>query len=87
MNRVELLDFTSGLIGEGDRERTYGNPLEHFAAVAAVWSVLLGHPVTPVQVPLLMATLKLVRASHNHMHLDNWIDLAGYAALAGELSA
>tara|TARA_R110000868_G_scaffold226520_4_gene479123 strand:+ start:452 stop:712 length:261 start_codon:yes stop_codon:yes gene_type:complete len=85
MNRVELLDFTSGLIS-GARQADYGSPAEHFAAVAAVWSVLLGHPVTPVQVPLLMAALKLVRASHNHTHLDNWIDLAGYAALAGEIS-
>ena len=85
MNRVKLLDFTSGLIS-GARQVDYGSPSEHFAAVAAVWSVLLGHPVTPVQVPLLMAALKLVRASHNHTHLDNWIDLAGYAALAGELS-
>ncbi len=85
MNRVELLNSASGLIS-GARQANYGSSAEHFTAVAAVWSVLLGHTVTPVQVPLLMAALKLVRASHNPAHLDNWVDLAGYAALAGELS-
>lgn len=31
-----------------------------------------------------MCCLKLARASQGEFHLDDWIDLAGYAALAGE---
>ena len=83
--RSKILETAAKLVSD-DRERQYGAPARHFAAVAAVWSVLLGHPVTPGQVPVLLAALKLVRASHNHNHLDNWIDLAGYAALAGEIN-
>jgi hypothetical protein len=31
-----------------------------------------------------MIALKLARAARGQCHLDDWIDLAGYAALAGE---
>ena len=86
MIRAAILDQARECICV-DRQATYGDPHEHFTAVANVWSVLLGVRIEAHQVPLLMAGLKLVRASINPKHIDSWVDLAGYAALAGEIGA
>lgn len=70
----------------GDRQDAYGDPEVHFAAVAQTWSMILDHDIRADQVPLMMAGLKLVRASHNPSQ-DSFTDLCGYAALASELAA
>lgn len=70
-----------------DRAATHGDVEESFGKVAAVWSALLGVPVTPAQVTLLMDALKTVRAWGNPGHADNWVDKAGYSACGGELAA
>ena len=56
------------------------------AAVAARWSITLGHPVTPVQVALCLFDLKLARLTHNPKHQDSVCDLAGYAAVLQEVN-
>jgi len=38
-------------------------------------------------VGMLMCLLKIARQKSNPKHADNYIDLAGYAACTGELSA
>lgn len=65
----------------GNREKTYGGPHVNFPRIAAVWSAILGHPVTAEQVCLCMAGLKLVRLSNNPQHRDSQVDLCGYVAL------
>jgi hypothetical protein len=37
-------------------------------------------------VGLMMAMVKMARAKSNKSHADNFVDLAGYAACAGELA-
>lgn len=69
-----------------DRDSTYGGAAQNFQNVADCWQIILGHPVTDTQVALCMIALKLVRASYNPKHTDSWIDLAGYAALGGEIA-
>ena len=60
------------------RVQVYGNPLETFVRIAQVWSGILGHPVQPVEVPLLMAGMKMVRAQVMPDYSDNSDDIDGY---------
>jgi hypothetical protein len=69
-----------------DRAATHGRPEDTFGHIARVWSARLGVAVTPAQVCILLADLKCARAWANPAHMDNWIDLAGYAACGGELA-
>jgi hypothetical protein len=69
-----------------DRTRTYGDPRQSMAAVAARWSVTLGHPVTPAQVVLCMLDLKLARLRRDPGHQDSMVDVIGYAALLNEVT-
>jgi len=55
-------------------------------AIAARWSITLGHPVTPAQVALCMIDLKLARLAYDPRHLDSLRDVAGYAAVLCEVS-
>ena len=67
------------------RSKTYGDPRQSMAAIAARWSVTLGHPVTPAQVALCMIDLKLARLVRDSRHLDTIRDVAGYTALLFEV--
>ena len=69
-----------------DRRSTYGDPRESMAAIAARWSITLGHPVTPAQVALCMIDLKLARLARDPRHVDSLRDVAGYAAVLCEVS-
>ena len=84
MKRTKTLEVAAYLIGR-DRAETYGNAFAMHSQIAAMWSAMLNHKIEPFQVALLMAALKLSRATANPKHEDNFIDLCGYAALAGEL--
>ena len=69
-----------------ERRSTYGDPRQSMAAIAARWSITLGHPVTPAQVALCMIDLKLARLVRDPRHLDSLRDVAGYAAVLSEVS-
>jgi len=69
-----------------DRSKTYGEPDKAMAAIAARWSITLGHPVTPAQVVLCMIDLKLARLGHDPKYRDGPIDVIGYAALLHEVT-
>ena len=69
-----------------DRGKTYGDPRQNMAAIAARWSVTLGHPVTPAQVVLCMLDLKLARLQRDPGHQDSMVDVIGYAALLNEVT-
>lgn len=83
--REEILADAAALV-TGDREKTYGPPDENFARIATGWSVILGIDVTPDQVALCMAWLKIARLVNDPEHRDSYVDGAAYMALAGELS-
>jgi hypothetical protein len=70
-----------------DRAATHGALEDSFAQIAALWSVRLCVDVTPAQVAIMLIDLKAVRAWGNPGHADNWVDMAGYAACGGEVSA
>ena len=68
-----------------DRSKTYGEPGKAMAAIAARWSLTLGHPVTPAEVVLCMIDLKMVRLAHDPSHRDSLVDVIGYATLMPEV--
>ena len=70
-------------------QSAYGSPHGNFKRTADILTALgferEGCPVTPMDIALLMVALKLARASGGEGKLDNWVDIAGYAACAGVL--
>lgn len=70
----------------GPRSREYGDVALSFQNVAALWSVVLGVPVTSRQVALCMIQLKTARLVTSPDHADSWIDIAGYVACAQHLN-
>lgn len=72
-----------------DRQDTHGKPEDSFSAIADLWTAYLdiGRDITPVDVAQMMILLKVGRAKENPKHQDNWVDMAGYAACAGEIAA
>jgi hypothetical protein len=79
----EILDEASKLIG-GDRHKDYGDKLINHQNIAKLWSVVLKKEVTPHEVALCMALVKIARLTHQHKR-DSYVDLAAYAAIAGEI--
>ncbi len=74
---MNVLEEANKLV-HGDRQADYGHPLEDFSRTAMMWSAILGHPVSPVQVGLCMCAIKISRQC-NKPKTDNLVDLAGYA--------
>lgn len=72
-----------------DRQDTHGRPEDSFGAIADLWTAYLGtgQEIDPVDVANMMILLKIGRAKGNPKHQDNWVDMAGYAACAGEIAA
>jgi hypothetical protein len=71
---------------DGDRDASHGDRHENFGMIAALWSTYLGTLIKPHQVAWCMVLMKAARESNGTHSLDNAIDAAGYAALAGELA-
>ena len=84
MNAPMLLQHAAVVIEH--REGIYGPPQELFAHIARRWTLVLGAPVTPAQVALCLIDLKLARLTRNPSHLDSIVDVAGYAAILGEVA-
>lgn len=94
VGRGDILDKARACVCQ-DRSREYGESEDGFKLVAASWEPVIrascvspGADVSvgPETVALLMALLKVARAAQNPGHLDNWVDLSGYAACGGEIA-
>ena len=83
VNRESILDAAKRCVC-GDREQDYGSPEDNFAVIAALWTAYTGTDITPKDVAMMMALLKIARAKAGSKP-DTYIDLAGYAACGGEL--
>ena len=85
MKRAEILATATEYVTR-DRNAQYGEPEDLFRVIANLWSDYLQTEVSAVDVALMMALLKIARARANPGNVDNWIDLAGYAACGGEIA-
>ena len=96
MTRSEILEAANTCVC-GDREQDYGSPENNFETIGLLWGVYLraAHPeftkvmainhITPKDVAAMMALLKVARIATGGK-ADSYVDLAGYAACAGEIA-
>lgn len=80
-----ILSEAKRLVG-GDRHRTHGDKLANHRNIAALWSAFLDMRITPKQAALMMALVKIARTKLGEHNPDNYVDLAGYAGVAGEVA-
>ena len=98
MTRSEILDTAKKCVC-GQREQDYGSPESNFQIIADLWNAYLGKhccsnvdgyacldDLTPTDVAMMMALLKIARIKNGGGTGDSFVDLAGYAACGGEIS-
>jgi hypothetical protein len=89
--KAALLDAAKETVA--GRGKNYGKPEENFGRIAAHWEAFflnkLEHTITitPGDVAIMMALMKIARLEHDPKHADSWVDLAGYAACGAEIEA
>ena len=91
MNTPEILQTAIDLTS-GDRAKTHGDKVQNHTNIARLWSSYLlnrsdpSAPLSHVDVLLMMVLLKVARTQAGSFNMDDFIDMAGYAAIAGEAS-
>jgi hypothetical protein len=88
--RASILESARQAV-DGSRDVEYGSPENNFGRIADYWNDYLNHRnisavVKPHDVAILLGLVKIARLVNSPTHLDNWIDLAGYAACGGEVA-
>lgn len=95
MKRSEILEAARCCVC-GEREQDYGTPENNFETIGLLWGVYLraAHPefakvmaingITAKDAGTMLALLKVARIATGSSP-DSFIDLAGYAACAGEI--
>lgn len=90
MTKADFLDKVKRIVAE--REGQHGKPRETFKGIATTWSeyltAVVGVPVMlrEEDVAMMLVELKVQRFAHGQSaHMDTLLDIAGYAACAGEL--
>lgn len=93
MTKEEILKKAKELI-TGDRNDTHGDAFQNHAEIAEFWNIFLDKKLQPMasitaeDVALMMVLMKISRNSQGKKsNIDNFIDMCGYAAIAGEISS
>ena len=91
MTREEILNKAKECVC-GQREQDYGTPESNFQLIADLWNDYLGfvdhdYDITPTDVAMMMALLKIARIKNGGGTGDSFVDLAGYAACGGEINS
>lgn len=96
MKREEILDAAKEIVTK-DRQATHGDAEDNFATIAAMWEAYIMSAciagdnydlcINSEDVAAMMILLKVARVANNPEHIDNWIDIAGYAACGGEIGS
>ena len=72
----------------GERQNQYGAPEDSFELIAAYWNAFLmenkSRALTGKHVAQMMALFKIARMQLGEDKLDNYVDAAGYIALAAD---
>ncbi len=88
--RAEFLDEVKKLVCS-DRNVTHGDAEDNFRVIAELWNVYLhyhrmnneGASLCHKDVAIMMCLFKVSRLMSTTTNIDNWLDLAGYAACGG----
>ena len=89
MKKKAILEKASDIIC-GEREKDYGDSNSSLDYTAVAWSAYLSAcmgkdiEIAASDVACMMIMLKCIRQCHGEGVIDNWIDMAGYAAIGGE---
>ena len=84
MKTREYLD-TAAKIVTGQRQHDYGDKYQNHKNITEIWSAYLGKKVSAHDVAICMFLVKVARIKHRPTE-DCYIDMAGYAAIAGEIN-
>ena len=84
MDRIKILNEALRLTSQ-DRLATHGTPYLNHRRIADLWSAYLETPITPEQVAICQALVKVARSQKSSID-DHYIDGAAYFAIAGELA-
>ncbi len=89
---AEGITRTAGALVSTTREQQHGEKYDNHRRIADIWNGLLSaadkSPLTPLDahdVANMMEALKIARRYSGQFNLDDYIDGAGYAAVAGEI--
>lgn len=93
MKAHEIATRAAELVG-GDREKLHGDKALNLSNIAAVWNGILvaagkppRNPLDALDVANLMEGLKIARRYSGDFNLDDYVDGAGYASVAGEIAS
>lgn len=84
--RAQFLDEVEKLVCK-DRNVTHGDAEDNFRVIASLWNVYIhnskGEELNNKDVAIMMCLFKISRLMTNVNNMENWLDLAGYAACGG----
>jgi hypothetical protein len=86
MTAEEILEKARDLIS-GQRAAVHGPRDVNHKNVADLWCAFTGSWIPPYRVALMMTLLKIARTKTGTLNMDDFVDAAGYIAIAGELAA
>jgi len=86
MKANEIINKAAEIVA-GDREKSYGDKVQNHKNIADLWSAYLGVPISPGQAAIMMLLLKVARTKTGSGTEDNYVDMAGYAGVAGEINS
>ena len=89
--RVQTLETAIGLTN-GDRNRTYGPPINNLTDCAELWNAYIrakqratnNLELDAEDVAWMMVLVKMTRSFQSGYHADNYTDATAYSAIAGE---
>lgn len=91
MDAQEIASRAAELVG-GDRENTHGSKVDNFTNIVTLWNAYLrirkdpSSPLDAVDHANMMVLLKVARTQLGDFNLDDFIDMVGYAACAGDVA-
>lgn len=84
--RAEFLETVKTFVCK-DRNVTHGDAEDNFRVIASLWETYLNNTppqnLNSVDVAIMMCLFKVARLMSNSKNMENWHDLAGYAACGG----
>lgn len=81
--RISCLEEAARLTG-GDRNKTYGEPVENMAHIARIFNAITGHSLTARDVAVLHVATKVARLRTSPAHRDSHVDAMAYAGIVYE---
>ena len=79
----EILEETINIV-TGQRQEDYGDKVVNHRNIAELWNAYLDMDIAPHDVAICMLLVKVARLK-NRKTKDCYVDMAGYAAIAGEI--